>query len=438
MEQQDKMIMRPTQAETSYVTVSTKRGTACANCRWFSKDDGGYCHLIENYPAEILPTGYCERHEALPDAEPVEVEPVPVVIVEAEGMMEASTGGLIEQPKKLIDVGEPGPELIVPKGKGFINKAVEFVTSKLTLGSKAPALPGFEVQGNRWVAWWSNNLEDREGEFFPAKAIDEYIARVDMGIVPMPELWDWHIPGTRHGQADVLFRHGHFVVAGGTFDDTPQAKAAMKDYQKHPHKYAVSHGFKYNPDKFTENAYWQFNTFEISPLPVGKEANPYTKFEEVAPVLTDEKKAYLREKYGAEIADSLIAKTEEANKAVEELGVAYKDFTPVTDNPAAVAVEAVKGAEQSLMELVGAVIEDNVFVTKSVTEALQALTTEREARAALQSTLTEQAQQIKALQDELKLSPRAASSAVETALSDEEAETVKSSIPREVDSFWSA
>ena len=55
------------QDEVHYVPLSSETGAACANCRWFMLDDGvPLCHLVASYPLDILPTGYCDRHEAIP------------------------------------------------------------------------------------------------------------------------------------------------------------------------------------------------------------------------------------------------------------------------------------------------------------------------------------------------------------------------------------
>ena len=85
-----------TQDETAYVSLSTTRGAACANCRWFRP--GAYeghdaCHLVDCYPLPILPTGWCNRHENIPTPEPAPdvvsaIEAVGEVIEEMmEGMM---------------------------------------------------------------------------------------------------------------------------------------------------------------------------------------------------------------------------------------------------------------------------------------------------------------------------------------------------------------
>jgi len=187
---------------------------------------------------------------------------------------------------------------------------------------------GFKALGNKWFAWWSNAFEDYDGEYFSEKAIDEYVMRVDSGVVPMPELWLWHTPGTKHGAAEWVGRIGHFAVAAGSFDETPAGKAAQAFFAKAKGDYGMSHGFVFDPGQKSDGVFHQFNTFEISVLPREKAANPYTAFEEVFDMeMSDEKRAFLAQVLGGEeVADQLIVATEARSKAMDALDVRYKDF----------------------------------------------------------------------------------------------------------------
>jgi hypothetical protein len=201
---------------------------------------------------------------------------------------------------------------------------------------------GFKAVGDRWFAWWSNSFEDHDGEFFAEKAIDEYVRRVDVGAVPMPELWLWHTPGTRHGKAEWVGRIGHFAVAAGTFDDTPAGKAAQAHYAKQGADYGMSHGFTYDPgQKSDDGVFHQFNTFELSVLPAKAAANPYTAFTEVyAMEMDEEKRAFLARVLGSDdLAAQLITATEDKSRAMEQMDVRYKDFVQM-DAPVAEAADA--------------------------------------------------------------------------------------------------
>ena len=196
----------------------------------------------------------------------------------------------------------------------------------------APA-SGFKALGDHWFAFWSNSFEDRDGEWFAEKAIDEYVMRVDVGAVPYPELWFWHTPGTRFGEAQWVGRVGHFAIAAGAFDETPLGHAMQEAFAKgRGLDYGMSHGFVYDPGQKRGDVYHQFNTFELSVLPAEVAANSFTAFEEVkAMELTPEKTAALKRMIGPEMTDKLLAETENKSRLIEELGVRYKDFVRMTD-----------------------------------------------------------------------------------------------------------
>lgn len=209
-----------------------------------------------------------------------------------------------------------------------ISAAVDALKTALGIGGpQIKTNTGFKAFGNTWFAWWSNNFEDRDGELFSEKAIDEYVRRVDVGAVPPPELWLWHTPGTRIGMAEWVGRIGHFACAAGKFDETDAGAAAQAHFAKGADN-GMSHGFYYETDqKSDDGIYHQFNTFEISVLPREKAANPYTAFEEVFDMeMSDEKRQWLAQVLGdQQLTDRLITATEERSKAMEMLDVRYKD-----------------------------------------------------------------------------------------------------------------
>jgi hypothetical protein len=255
---------------------------------------------------------------------------------------------------------------------------------KALMGDGTPELKtasGFKALGHAWFAWWSNNFEDHDGEYFSEKAIDEYVRRVDVGAVPFPELWLWHTPGTKHGRAEWVGRIGHFAVAAGSFDDTPAGQAAKAHYAKASGDYGMSHGFTFDPGQKRDGVYEQFNTFEISVLPAKAAANPYTAFSEVFEMeMDEEKRAFLARVLGSDdLAAQLITATEDKSRAMESLDVRYKDFvqmdapTPVVekavgeDTPEDNAGPDVETPEEDMPEEAAAPSDMGEFVT-SITE----------------------------------------------------------------------
>lgn len=364
-----KMLWKPSQSEVNYTPLSPDQAQLCGGCRWFNGNryaDEPACHLIDNWPVDIVATGRCDRWEAIPNPEP---EPMPVTIVEGEQK---------SLRQRLAD-------------------AFKNFTTRDQIGT------GFKVEGNHWVATWSNNFEDRDGEIFPAKAIDDYVWRVDVGIVPPPELQVWHLgTPTAIGKAAWVGREGHFLVAAGEFHDDDKAQAAKAFYAKNAHKTALSHGFTFDANRFDGRHYHQFNTFEITLLPVGKEANRYTTLDGVkAMKLTDEKVQYLKQVFGPERATAILGDLEKKGKALEELGAEYKDFLAVADGEETEAVkEAADKANENFAELVPLLLEGQ---SEAVTAALNAVKAVKE----LRDQIDTQNKQIDELRAELALSPRA-------------------------------
>lgn len=437
--------IRFTQAEAAYVPLSTTAEAACANCRFFDAYMNA-CLIVENYPLDILPTGWCARHTPLPalEAEAPEADDEPTV----EQMLETSSDDEYKAlaPTRLWaissdgskTVGTPPAELVLraqieaqqaerdaAADADYAGKAQNAQRLSLVASVKAilndrlrrraePDWSGFKAHGDRWVAWYSNNAKDRDGEYFPLKAIDAFIARVDAGMVPYPELWTYHIPGSKHGKADWLGRIGHYVVASGTFDATPAGQAAKAHYARSRKAYALSHGFTFKDESYRDSAFWDFNTFEISTLPPRVAANPYTLFQiEEKAMLTPEKTEQLKALFGEEIAAQIIAETEAKSKMLDTLQVEFKDFADIEAQKAAPDASG----EKALAELLADVISENaetVTLVGALTKMVKSHQATVESRLtehnqALQKALDAQQAEIKHLREQLDLRPRIAS-----------------------------
>lgn len=271
------------------------------------------------------------------------------------------------------------------------------------LGIQRPRTPtGLKVQGNRWVAVWSNNFEDREREVFSQKAHDDYVARVDTWLTPPPELWVWHIPGSRIGQAQWVGRHGHFMLAGGAFDDTEAGRKAAQYYRTHGPTTALSHGFTYPANSFDGTVYRAYNTFEISLLPRGKEANRYTTLKGVQNMsLSEEKRQHLEKVFGDEAAAQLLADLDAAGKALEDAEVAYKDFATLDDGDEAEVVrDAAKAVDAT--GLLGDVLAGHADVAEGQAKAATEIAAHTTRLKAIEA-------QLKALHEAVAGRPRSAS-----------------------------
>lgn len=373
------------QAAVNYDTLSSTPSQACANCIFFKVD--GYsgeqsCHIVEGWPEPILPTGWCNRWEAKPD--PQLQTPLPVVIVDVDVEVE---------------------EMALPTdGKGLVNTIRQVVKSMLN-----PVEPAFQVfktkDGKKgWIARFSGKFIDREGEILADKAHDEYVERVQKGQVEPPELWMWHARGTKHGQAITVWKSGGFVLAAGLFDETDEAERAFNYYQKNRGKIKLSHMFHYPKNAKQNGVYYAYNTVEITTLPDGAEAFPYTSFEEVeAMALPDAARSMIQDALGpdavrrAEAADNKAAGD---TKTLEGQGVASKG----RDNydGATIPVSADAAALKTLQT-------DHEAVVKRLTEAEATLKLVADLPGALKSLQDT----VKALSDQLVASQQSEAATLE-------------------------
>lgn len=132
----------------------------------------------------------------------------------------------------------------------------------------------------RWFAIFSNNYRDDDSppEILAAGAHEDFVKAVDAGEWPYPELWHWHVPGSRWGVSDWLGFEGNFAMASGMVDKDcgaeAEAVAAMEDL-------GVSHGM---PRKEIERSdedptvITRYRSIEISVLPSSAAANSLTGF----------------------------------------------------------------------------------------------------------------------------------------------------------------
>lgn len=265
---------------------------------------------------------------------------------------------------KVININIEGKPL---GAKRELVKALDDLLDKFKLKRKPDHLTDLKVVGNHWFMSWSNNFADRDKEIFTEKAIKRYVARTDAGITPLPELWVWHVgKQVRIGEAEMVGYHDHFLLAAGTFDATPQAQKARDYYEANAHKTRVSHGYAYPPDQFDGKHYHEFNTFEISLLPRGVEANLFTSLEGVkAMALKPDQIKYLEEVFGKEYVKTKLGDLTERGKALEELGVEYKDFSDVTPSE--------RVMDEGTKALLSDLLEDTATAVSAATAALKAV-----------------------------------------------------------------
>lgn len=434
---ESKVFVPISQQEAAYMPLSGKSGQACANCRFYQSDAGGWsaCALISNWPETIQPTGWCNRWEGIPVPEPIEIDPIPVIIV---GEMD-----------KGLDTPAPPPPPEAPGymsfGKqesepGLFRRMVDSIMAVLKPTASSDHTQFKSLGNGYYVAWYSNNFEDREQEIIAAEAHDRFINRVKSGIVPYPELWFWHIPGSRHGKAIWLDRFEHMVVAIGKFDETPLGKIMQKHYEESGTAYAMSHGFTSDKNNSFRNGVWyDLNTFEHSPLSPDVAANVYTLFSEVKSMVSTQALEALKtilvkgmgESDGQKAYADILGTTETMNKEAEAMGARYKDFSnPAAADALATPEEKATGEiEKSFGQLALEILAHQADTTK-------ALNIQAGQIAQLSTVVTGQDTALKAVQSELSLTPRRASSDPLTELTDPAAAEKLKQLAGEYDNFW--
>lgn len=284
---------------------------ACANCYWFNPGSSS-CDVVYG---QIVATGKSKLWMAQKSLETIDPSPVPVYIVEPD-----------EKSAHSVEVKASWIDRIITTFSGKGNQPAMLDDTEMN----------FKLLDNgRWVGWWTNNAKDKAKENFTAKSIDAYIARVKGGIVPYPELWFKHYP-IRMGKADLLTRIGYLTLASGTFYDTHEGQIGKAYYaaeQKAGRSKTMSHGYLYPNNLKVKGIYHAFNTFEISPLDPGEEANPITNFEVKAMFAKLDQKglAELQKVFGEEYAKKLVNFGETKSKELEATGIDLKSFNTFDD-----------------------------------------------------------------------------------------------------------
>jgi hypothetical protein len=211
---------------------------------------------------------------------------------------------------------------------------------------EAPDLFLWKEQGGRlrWLARYSNNFrdDDRPREIISSESHQRFVEQVDKGLAPMPELWIWHVPEWKFGQADwVAYDDAGFAMASGTVDVGKEGVAEWVAQQK---GVRMSHGMPVSTirrDAKDPTVIVEHETREISVLPEWAAANKFTGFlldptvKEADMTIPLEKTRQLIEQWGANPAmlDELQAlNVQEAEKAAGEQRDS-KELDEVPDKP---------------------------------------------------------------------------------------------------------
>ena len=174
----------------------------------------------------------------------------------------------------------------------------------------------------KWLAIYSNKFRDNDNppEILSEAAHKEYVGAVDKGEWDYPELWLWHVPGTKIGKAQWLgYDDNGFVLAAGIMEDEQAAQSLLAK-----ENLLVSHGMlgaEMERDENDPSIITRYRTVEISPLPNYAAANRLTGFITVGGnmSLPKEKRDWLIETFGEERVEELEASIGEIAKETADL-----------------------------------------------------------------------------------------------------------------------
>jgi hypothetical protein len=225
---------------------------------------------------------------------------------------------------------------------------------------------------------------------------------VDKGLAPLPELWLWHIPEWKLGEAVwVGYDDSGFAMAGGYFD---KGREQVAEWLSTKEDIAVSHGMPPKSivrDRDDPSVIVQHQTAEISPLPSWAAANVLTNFitltKEADMAIPEKKRKSLIETWG--MPEEVVAKLEAANELTasnaKELGLESKESeqveqsaettaeappqvetpaeTPVAETPAETTDENPQDGFPTRKEVADAVVNIIVPVIDKQNEAIELL-----------------------------------------------------------------
>lgn len=390
---------------------------ACANCNWFIAGSGS-CVTVSG---EISPTGLSDLWLA---QQTYEMEPLKVVIVggtaelgpvkvvagtkrafsaaerdklaksgaaKSDGSYPIETAGDVANAVK--DFGRANGSAsdkahIVARAKAI--GATDKLPDGWTSGSKELSWPNwlksigakfggqqapgqvvvpFQVKAMpdgrlRYFLWATNCFTDRTDETFTTASHKEFVDWCDTS-GNYPELWLWHIPGSKVGQADWVCESNGFRLTSGLID--PAREALVQKFAEGG-ELSVSHGY-FGVKEIDTGTLNLYRSWEDSILPRGREANPFTAFsmEEVKNMaFTAAKKDWLK---SAGVDDTTITQwetqTKELGDKLKAMGFAWKAAGDVEEPDPEPKPEPVPTPEGSQV----------IAAVASMTEALAGVTT---------------------------------------------------------------
>lgn len=369
-------LRRVDQATAEYSAYGAEGGLGCANCQWFISPNN--CVLVSGDIAETgMSKFYTKKVEWT-------AKPIDVFVVNKEAPA-GTQARLPASPGTPVGGGINMRAWLMDKlGSLFGNKDTSQISD-----DELPVFVLFKDAANerlRFRTVWTNVFIDKAEEIFSEKAHKEYVEWVDKSGI-YPELQIWHCgPGSALGEVDFVDYVDGFCVASGLIHSEREELALKLAEQS----LGVSHGFIgiKSREASGQTYYDWYRPFEISLLPRGREANPWTAIaidnKEYTMGFAPAKKELLS-KLGVPEADVVgwEKQLEESAAKIKAAGIAWKDDEEATTQAQVQAAAAEAAELVSLAAGLKQVNSDSVRIA---------------------TALGEVAAQVKALSDEFKKS----------------------------------
>ncbi len=190
-----------------------------------------------------------------------------------------------------------------------------------------------DVHGKPWHFTWSTNaFEDREGEIFTTKALEDFVLeneqKDDKGFFNL-----WHISGTDFASKEWQGIIGRFLIEAGPYLDNAAGHAAKEFFTEFssghpefaPEGWGSSPEFRFLPEEREKDGiyHWLWIT-KTSTLPRAAAANTYTKGNQIM-ALSKDQEALAVATFGKDFVEMLKIDAETKTAELEEAGVAHKE-----------------------------------------------------------------------------------------------------------------
>jgi hypothetical protein len=237
----------------------------------------------------------------------------------------------------------------------------------------------------RWLANYSNHFRDNDNppQIISSESHKRFEEMVDKGLTAYPELWHWHVKGSKWGQSDWVAYdedNGIAMAAGYILEGHEKEAMALAEADI---EIGVSHGMPAESIKLDEKSQVidEHITVEISDLPLQAAANKLTSFyvfekEQKEMAIPGRKKAYMRDTL--HMSEDEIAAIESSNKGLSEAAqdaqIESKESDAEERNENVSAETEVNETQVAQFVTAEQFAEAVAAITKSVSDALADLT----------------------------------------------------------------